>query len=342
VSDAGEGVDVHAHGVPGQFLEEVRRTGLGGVTVEAGDGRYVVTFPGGQPLRPVAGIMLEFAGRLGWLDEQGMRRQLIAPWLDVHGQELPPGPGADWVRLLNDAMADAVATGGGRLLAHATLHLADPQVAARELDRTVRELGMTACMIPTNLPQGTLDESRYDAVWEAAQALGAPVVLHPPTVAPSGCLFGDLPRFRGLYGRLIDSTVAAARLIVAGVFDRFPDLRLVLVHGGGFLPYQTGRFDREYDAGDAGGGLEHGLPSDYVRRFYYDTVLLSAPSLRLLFELIGADRVVIGSDYAATPVERAGGRLTDALDQTGVDARTRELVLHRTAESLFRIAVSPR
>jgi aminocarboxymuconate-semialdehyde decarboxylase len=332
VSEAVDGVDVHAHGVPGPFLEEVRRSGLGGVTVEASEGRYLVTFPGEQPLRPVAGIMLHFAERLGWLDEQGMRQQLIAPWLDVHGQQLPPGPGQDWVRLLNDAMADAVAMSRGRLLAHATLHLADPAAAARELGRAVDRLGMTGCMIPTNLPEGELADGRYDALWEAAQSLRVPIVLHPPTVAPSGCLFGDVPRFKGLYGRLIDTTITAARLILAGVLDRFPDLRLLLVHGGGFLPYQTGRFDREF-GGDVAGG---GLPSDHVKRFYYDTVQLSGPALRLLFEMIGADRVMIGSDYAATSAERGGGRLTGALDESGVDGPTRQMVLHETAEDLFR------
>ena len=336
-----EGVDVHAHGVPAQFLEEVRRTGLAGVDVEAVDGRYVVSFPGGKPLRPVAGIMLDFDQRLGWLDEQGMRQQLVAPWLDVHGQELPAADGQEWARLLNDAMAESVAGSGGRLLAHATLHLVDEEAAARELDRAANRLGMTGCMIPTNLPEGDLTEGRYDALWEAAQSLGMPIVLHPPTVAPSSCLFGDLPEFRRFYGRLIDTTVTAARLILAGIFDRHPDLRLVLVHGGGFLPYQTGRFDSEFGSGSLGQRLGAGIPSDYVRRFHYDTVLMSAPSLRLLFELVGAGRVVIGSDYGASPTEQAGPRLTDALDQTGVDAATRRMVLHETAEALFKTGAVP-
>ena len=85
-----DGIDVHGHGVPRQFLEEVKRTRLGGVDVAPTDkGGYIVTFPGCKPLRPAAGIMLDFANRLGWLDGQGMQQQLIGPWLDVHGQELP-------------------------------------------------------------------------------------------------------------------------------------------------------------------------------------------------------------------------------------------------------------
>jgi aminocarboxymuconate-semialdehyde decarboxylase len=323
------GIDIHAHGVPRPFLEEVRRTRLGGVEVSVADGGYVVTFPGHNPLRPAAGIMLDFSERLGWLDQQGMQQQLIGPWLDVHGQELAARDGQAWVRALNDAMAATIAESGGRLRAHATLHLADAGAAARELERCADALGMTGCMIATHLPQGSLDEPRFDALWEAAQALALPVILHPLMDGPAACMFERQPRFKNLYGRLIDSTVAATQLILAGVFDRFPRLRLVLVHGGGFLPYQSGRLDREFGAAGK-------LPSEHVKRFYYDTAIMSAPALSMLFALVGAGQVMIGSDYAAGPVERSGPRLTDALDAAGLDAASHRRVLRDTAAALFR------
>src|SRR5918912_2520292 len=107
------GIDVHAHGVPKQFLEEVKRTRLGGVEVTAAEkGGYIVTFPGCAPLRPAAGIMLDFTQRLSWLDEQGMQQQLIGPWLDAHRQELPAADGQVWVRQLNDAMIQQIASSG--------------------------------------------------------------------------------------------------------------------------------------------------------------------------------------------------------------------------------------
>lgn len=328
-----DGIDVHAHGVPEPFLKEAQRTGLAGVEVAAADkGGYIVRFPGCAPLRPAAGIMLDFAKRLGWLDAQGMQQQLIGPWLDVHGQELPAADGQVWVRQLNDAMAESLSVSGRRLLAHATLHLADPQAAARELERCATKLGMTGCMIATNFPQGELHENRYDALWEAAQSLNVPVVLHPMMDGPAACMFQQLPRFKNLYGRTIDTTIVAAQLILAGVFDRFPRLRLVLVHGGGFLPYQTGRLDREF------GTQDKKLPSEYVKQFYYDTVFMSTPALQLLFSLVGTGQVMIGSDYAAGPVERPGPKLTDALDATGIDARARNTIVRETAQSLFRTA----
>src|SRR5690606_14450117 len=109
-----------------------------------------------------------------------------------------------------------------------------------------------------------------------------------------------------------------------------PRLKLVLVHGGGFLPYQTTRLDREFGAKD------RKLPSEYVKQFYYDTVLMSAPALQMLFALVGTGQVMIGSDYAAGPVERPAPKLTAALDATGVDAASRRRVVRETAEALFR------
>lgn len=326
-----DGIDVHAHGVPAAFLKTVAASGLGGVSVDVTDDRYVVTFPGSSALRPVGGIMLDFEQRLDWLNGQGMEHQLLAPWLDVHGQSLPAGHGRDWVRLLNDGMAESVASSGGRLRAHATLHLADAEEAARELERSVRELGMTSCMLPTHFPQGELWEDRYDVLWEAAASLRAPVVLHPPTESPSACMFGGMPELKGLYGRPIDTTVTASQLIVTGVLDRFPDLQVVLVHGGGFLPYQAGRFDRDFAAGDGP------RPSEHIRRFHYDTVLMSAPALRFLFDLVGTGQVVIGSDYAAGPKVRSDARLTDELEATGIGADEEVRVRRHNAAALFRV-----
>src|ERR1043166_9230931 len=137
------GIDVHGHGVPPAFLEAIKRTRLGGVSVDTVDGKYVVTLPGQAPLRPMLPGMVDFERRLAWLDEEHLEQQLVGPSLDV------------------------------------------------------------------------------------------PIMLHPPTAGPASCIPG-MDRYGGLYGRLIDSTMAAAQLLMSGIFDRFPNLRIVLVHGGGF------------------------------------------------------------------------------------------------------------
>lgn len=328
------GVDVHAHAVPEGFLREVARSPIGGVSVEHGEDGWLVTYPGRKPLRTVAGIMLDFDERLDWLDSQGMEAQVISPWLDVHGQELPARDGRDWVRALNDAMAESVAAHPQRLYAYATLHLEDVPMAVEELGRSVRELGITSCMLPTHPPGASLAEPRFDALWEAAQALGVTVTLHPPMLSPSRCLFEEDASLKGTFGRGIDTMLAAGNLILAGVFDRFPDLRMLLVHGGGFLPYQTGRFDRDFGNTSKGAHLKR-LPSEYVKSLYYDSVLLAGPTMSFLLDLVGADRVLIGSDYGARPKERSGVALTAGLDTSKADAGARRKVLRENADRLF-------
>jgi aminocarboxymuconate-semialdehyde decarboxylase len=326
---AARGVDIHGHGVPRSFLEDVKRSHLGGVQVDLVDNTYVLTFPGQSPLRAIAGRMLDFEQRLEWLDGEHMHHQLVGPWLDVHGQELPATAGQEWVRRLNDAMAESVAPAAGRLSAYATLHLADPSAAVRELERATRELGMVGCMIPTSIPTSDLDASAFDALWAAAEDLRVAVMLHPPTVGPASCVPG-MDRFGGLYGRLIDTTMAAARLLLAGVFDRFPNLRLILVHGGGFLPYQTGRLDHSF--GGQHGAAGAATPSDYVRRFYFDTVLMHSHAIAMLLHLVGADRVMIGSDY---PFSVGAPPLTRALLEAGTDEADIASVTYQTAAHLF-------
>lgn len=333
----GGAIDIHGHSVPRAFLDEVVRTGPFGVRAEAADGKYHVTFPGCKPLRPVAGVMLDSTDRAGWLAEQQVAHQVVAPWLDIGGQDLPAADGARWARLLNDAVAESVADSAHRLSGHATLHLADADAAATELGRAVRDLGMRSAMIPTSLPSGRLSDPCFDALWAAAVDLSVPVVLHPATKAPVNHLMAQYPALNSLFGRQVDSTLTCAELIVAGVFDRFPALRLVLVHGGGFLPYQAARFDRDAQGQQAATGDQEArrLPSQVIRSLFYDTVLLSAAAVRFLLDYVGPGQVLIGSDFGAAPAERSGVRVTEAVRAAGASAETTQAVLAGNARRLY-------
>ena len=327
-------IDVHGHCVPRAFLDEVVRASPFGVHAELTDGKYLVTFPGQKQLRPVAGMMLDSADRTAWFAEHQVAHQVVAPWLDIHGQELPAADGARWVRLLNDAVAESVADPTRRLSGHATLHLADPDAAAAELSRAVRDLAMRSAMIPASLPGGRLSDPGFDALWAAAVECDVPVVLHPATKAPVNELMARYPALNQLFGRQVDSTLTTAELIVTGVFDRFPGLRLVVVHGGGFLPYQAARFDR-----DAKGRQDNRLlPSEIIRSLHYDTVLMSAAAVRFLCDYAGPGRVLVGSDFGAAPAERGGGPLTAAVREASTDAATLHAILAGNARRLFGLA----
>jgi aminocarboxymuconate-semialdehyde decarboxylase len=327
----GLAIDVHGHCVPRHLLEGIVQSAPYGVTAARVGEKYVLSFPTGETLRPIAGQMLDEPERTDWLELQELGHQIVAPWLDLQGQGLPTSSGAPWTRLVNDAMAELVADPERRLSAHASLHLADADVAADELARSVRRLGMRSAMIPTSTPAGRLADRRFDALWAAAVDLDAALVLHPTTNAPTNALLAAYPTLRGLFGRHIDTTLVAAELVVSGVFDRFPALQLVVVHGGGFLPYQSMRFDRDAQSVEPGAGL----PSDVLRTLYYDTTLMSTEALRFLYEFAGPERVVVGSDFGATPRSATTVEVTGAVRRTGAPTQDTEAVLSGNARRIF-------
>ena len=282
--------------------------------------------------------MLRVDQRFEWLQVHGLGAQIIGPWMDAVGDSLPPEPHRAWSRRFNEELAGLCSEQGGQLAGLATLSLQSPEVAARELEHAVRELGLVGAMLGTDIAGVDLAREALAPLWEAAVSLDVPIVLHPTFRGPGS---GLNPRsYVNLYGRTVDTTYTATRLIVAGVFDRFPSLKLLLVHGGGFLPYQALRLDTCFRNGDLRGSvereapLERGLPSAYLSCFCYDTALLSVPAARMLVETVGAEKVLLGTDYPF-PIadEGAAERMTDAY----LDPATRELVLGGNAQRLFRI-----
>jgi aminocarboxymuconate-semialdehyde decarboxylase len=292
-------VDVHAHGIPRAVLDDIRRNGdrYGGMSVADSDHGPVVSMPGGKKLRPLAAKMLDFDERVRWLDDHAMHGQIVSPWLDLQGYDLEPAAAGEWCKVLNDGLAEACAASGGRLIPLGTLPFGNALATVKELRRLVEELRVPGAMLSTNPGSTALYDPSLDETWSAAEDLGAVIVLHPPTIGPASHI-PDSGEFGNLWHRLIDTTLVASRLILNGVLDRHPRLRLVLVHGGGFLPFQTGRFDRHYAiGGHPDATMAKGAPSDYLRSFYYDTCVMEPAAIRLLCELAGADRVVLGSDY---------------------------------------------
>jgi len=331
-------IDVHGHGVPAKLLAGIRRDGerlFGGMTVTETERGPVVTVPGLGKLRPMAAEMLDFRNRLAWLDEHQIDRQIVSPWLDVQGYELPPQAAANWAAAMNDALAAECADAGGRLMGMSTLAVGDMKLAVPELERTVRDLHLPAVMLSTDPGQVALHDPSFEELWTAAEHLGAVIVLHPSITGPSSHM-PNTTEFANLYWRGIDTMLAATRLILSGVFDRHPRLQIVLVHGGGFLPYQTARLDRSYLINTIGPrSLSRANPSDYLSDFYHDTCLLSAPGLRLLREVAGIEKLVLGSDY---PMPIGDPDPVATVLAAGFDEQANQQVLCQTAATLFGMA----
>jgi aminocarboxymuconate-semialdehyde decarboxylase len=169
----------------------------------------------------------------------------------------------------------------------ATVPLQDPPSAAAELRHAVLTLGFRGAMIDTNVLLRALGDTALDPFWREAMDLDVPVILHPYVLE-------EVARFKEFYlhnlvGYPFETTLAACSLIFGGTLDRMPELTVVLVHGGGFFPYQVGRFDH--------GSRGAGPASRYTRRFYYDTLTHSPQSLCFLCDIVGSDRLLLGSDH---------------------------------------------
>jgi aminocarboxymuconate-semialdehyde decarboxylase len=331
-------VDIHGHGIPARLLDEIRRDGtrlFDGMTVEDTPAGPVVFIPGLGKIRPLAAAMLDFRDRLAWLDERGIDLQIVSPWLDMQGYEMPPQAFVRWAIAMNDAVADDCASSGGRLIGMSTLPVSDPTASVKELERTVRELHLPAVMLSTDPGPVPLHDASLEDVWSAAEDLGAVIVLHPSLTGPASHIPHSAD-FGNLYWRGIDTMFAATRLILAGVLDRHPRLNTVLMHGGGFLPYQTARLDRSYVINAIGPrNLQREKPSDYLMDFYYDTCLLTAPALRLLREVAGDARIVLGSDY---PFPIGDPDPVGTVRAADWDDATNRRILSDTAVRLFGLA----
>jgi aminocarboxymuconate-semialdehyde decarboxylase len=220
---------------------------------------------------------------------------VFGPLMDIAGYSLPPARGAAWSRLQNEALAAALREAPGAHRGLATVPLQEPATAAAELTFAVRELGLRGAMIDPNALGRPLGDGALDPFWRAAADLAAPVVLHP-------FLLEAVERFgrhylHNLVGYPFETTLAAASLIMGGTLDRFPGLSVVLVHGGGFLPYHIGRFDRAHETRPEAQADKAGRPSGYLRRFRYDSLVQHPEALRYLVKLVGHDRVLLGSDH---------------------------------------------
>ncbi|MCG8469665.1 MAG: amidohydrolase [Gemmatimonadetes bacterium] len=284
-------IDVHNHYFPPAFVDAVRSGESAFRVTEDADGNPVLHSPGDYNVLVPGHRDLEH--RTAVLDDAGVDRQLLtftAPGTLVES----PERGAELARVVNDGLAAAVAN-SGRYLALGHLPLHHPEAALDELDRCLTELGLPGVMLFSNANGVPLADERFLALWELGERHDAVFYIHP--TYPVGVEAMQEFMLMPMVGFLMDTTLAAAHLVYAGIPDRFPRTRWMLGHLGGAVPYLAERLDRGYEA--FAGSREHlsRPPSEVLKEFYYDTVNFDPASLRLAIEFAGVDRVLAGSDY---------------------------------------------
>jgi aminocarboxymuconate-semialdehyde decarboxylase len=325
-------VDIHAHILTEAFLSELADEGAFGIA-HGENGAYV--FPGYGPLDH---WLYDIDARIESLSARDIDLQLVAP---------PPrmvshatwSADVEFARRLDWQTADAVAQGAGLLGGLATPAFSEPARAAEELRRAVGEYGFKGVAIASSAAGTPLDQPEFDEMFAVCEELGLFIFMHP-TTAGNRAELGDYTLLQ-LVGWPFETTLAVARMIYAGLFERRPGLKLVLAHGGGTLPWLAGRLDLGYLAPDYEANPDcraniSKRPSEYLKQLYFDTVVASGPALNFLLETIGADHVLFGSDYPFEIGDAEGAVALDAIAQ--MPESDRDLILGGNARRLLEIA----
>jgi aminocarboxymuconate-semialdehyde decarboxylase len=287
-------IDFHNHYYPPEYVEALKDPASKSavhVTYD-GDGNPCVHYPGDYNILVPGHRDIDYRQRV--LDEHGVTTQLLTfttPGVHVEA----PETSVMWARMVNDAFARVVRERRGRFTALATLPLNVPAASVDELDRAMTVLGLPGAMVFSNVNHVALADARFETLWKKADELKAVIYIHPtdPSGVDAMLEYWLMP----LVGFLMDTTLAASKLVFSGVVERYPGIRWALTHMGGAIPYLAERLDRGYRAfADCRENISR-PPSEYLRTFYYDTVNFNPSALRLALDFAGPDRILAGSDY---------------------------------------------
>ena len=253
----------------------------------------------------------------------------VAP--PIYFYALAPDAGLAAARMSNDGIAKMVAKYPARLRGMATLPMQDPDAAITELERAVKEYKFKAVEMGTSIEGEQLAHPKFRPVLKTIEQLGCFIFTHPYTCAAKGAM--DQYEMANTVGYPLDSTLMAAHLMASGALDDLKRLRILIPHGGGYVPYQIGRFANAHKHRPAASVRTKTSPYDLLRRFYFDALTHDPRSTRHLINVVGVDRVVIGTD---NPFNMGYDAPLTALDATpGLTPAEREAICSGTARSLL-------
>jgi aminocarboxymuconate-semialdehyde decarboxylase len=285
-------IDFHNHFYPPNYLDALERGPSSIRVTRDAEGNPILHYPGDYNVAVPGHRDIDY--RENVLREAGVETQVIT--LTTPGTHVEePAMAVTLARLVNDAFAKIVADKKGVFAALATLPLNDPAASVTELRRAMGQLGMRGAMLFSNVNGTPLHDARFTRLYEVANELEAVLYIHPtnPVSVEAMQEYWLMP----LVGFLFDTTLAAAGLVFSGVVEKFPDIRWVLGHLGGAIPYLAERLDRGYHAFRECRANIVQLPSEYLKKFYYDTVNFDPHAIELAIEFAGPGHILVGSDY---------------------------------------------
>jgi aminocarboxymuconate-semialdehyde decarboxylase len=322
-------IDLHTHILPKNWPNLRDRYGYGGfMQLEhhgPGCARMMVD---GKSFRDIDANCWDPHARLTDCERHGVDVQVLSTVPVMFSYWAKPKDTLDLARLLNDHLAEVVRAHPRRFAGLGTLPLQDPDLAVPELERCVRDLGLSGVQIGTHVNGKNLDHPDLFPVFAAAERLRAAVFVHPWDMFAKERM--EKYWLRWLVGMPAETALAICSVIFGGVLERLPRLRIAFAHGGGSFPGTIGRIDHGFHARPDLCAIDNKVsPRDHLRRFYLDSLVHDADALRSLMRLVGPERIALGTDYPFPLGETEAGRLIESM--ADLSAETRERMLSGTA-----------
>ena len=293
--------DLHTHVIPPALIDALLKTperfGVQGATehgirvVERNGGLH---FERSNRLIEINRELYDVDAKIAAMDRMRIDVSVLSVAPPVYYYELDAAAGLAAARLCNDGIAAMVARNPARLRGMATLPMQDPDAAIAELERAVKAHGFRGVEIGTNVRDEQLADRKYRKVLKTIEQLGCFVLAHPITCVAKGGMAGY--ELFNTIGNPLDETIMFAHLAFTGALDDLQSLRFLIPHGGGYIPYQIGRFDRAHRYRAAAHADTRSRPGELLKRFYFDALTHDPLSARLLIDRAGADHVVLGTD----------------------------------------------
>jgi aminocarboxymuconate-semialdehyde decarboxylase len=287
-------IDIHSHVIPDRIVAAIAANpGRFRARVEGEGSARRITHDQGY-VYPLFEEFRRVEAKLAAMDRKGIDISVISPAPPMFYYWADADLALDVAGLVNDGVADMVGARPDRLRGMATVPMQHPDAAVAELERVVRAYGFKAVEIGTSIEGAQLAEERFRPLLRRASELNVFVFAHPYYVGAKSGL--ESYYLTNLIGNPLDTTVMLANLMFSGRLDELPDLKIVLAHGGGFIPYQIGRLVHGHRVRSETNGISKSSPKDLLKRIYFDSLVFEPQALRYLIDLVGADHVCIGTD----------------------------------------------